>query len=63
MTEQRVVELDGNRSLGLTLGELDTKKNGSAATHRPWINNRAAAQVVYLGMNSFGVVPESNERV
>ena len=33
--ERRDVELDENTSLGLTLGEVDTKINGSAAARRP----------------------------
>jgi hypothetical protein len=34
--ERRDVELDENPSLGLTLGEFDTKINGSAAARRPY---------------------------
>jgi len=34
--------------------------SGGAPT-LPWINNRAAARVLYLGMNHCGVVPETNE--
>jgi len=34
--ERRDVELDKKPSLGLTLGEFDTKINGSAAARRPY---------------------------
>lgn len=33
---RRDVELDENPSLGLTLGEFDTKIHGSAAARRPY---------------------------
>ena len=33
---RRDVELDENPSLGLALGEFDTKINGSAAARRPY---------------------------